>query len=95
MSKNNKNNKDEHSETRDECIPVKGDEIEIIKIMRIKRIPESQTRRAECGSVIKRNAKELLEPEYFERMRCEYFCGIISKCDNINNITASRAYKIN
>ena len=44
MSKNNKSNKDVNRKTRDECIPIEDNEIEIIETIRIKKKLESQTR---------------------------------------------------
>ena len=46
-----------------EVEPDKDEEMERIKAIRIKAILENQTRRAECGCVIKILASEILDPE--------------------------------
>ena len=45
--------------------------------------------------MIKILASEILEPECYSKMRCQYLYGIISNLEDICEVTASRAYQIN
>jgi len=78
-----------------EVEPDKDEEMERIEAIRIKAILENQTRRAECGCVIKILASEILDPECYNKMRCQYLYGIISNLEDICEVTTSRAYQIN
>ena len=45
------------------------------------------SRHAECGCVVKIEAKMLLEGEELEALRCEEVCGIISNLEEVCNRT--------
>ena len=62
---------------------------------RIIAILASQSRRAECGSVVKIPVCELLEQKSVERMSEKYVYGIVSNTEEMCEETGSKAYHIN
>ena len=81
----------------DDCLVIgpTEEEDEDSKAKRIIAILTSQSRRAECGSVVKIPVGELLEPESVERMSEEYVYSIISIADEMCEETGSKFYQIN
>ena len=98
MNNPNKNDDDEKSESgRSENSSNEDDydKVEAIRIMVILQNQSNFSRRAECGSVIQMEAKVLLEGTKLERLGSKYIYGIISKLEDICDVTHSRAYQIN
>ena len=79
----------------DESRRSEDDATDEAEAARITRILDNMDRRAECGSVIKIAAKEILQPEQYEHMICPYIYGIISNIEDVCPITGSNAYQIN
>ena len=97
---NNPNNNDDDEKSESSGSEIGSDEddydkVEQIRIMVILQNQDKYSRRAECGSVIKMEAKILLEGTELERLRSKYIYGIISNLEDICDVTYSRAYQIN